>query len=241
MPDFIQTFIDIINYDASLVINPDSVIIQPHSTKVFGTFLTSKVSFKMLTNRRYYTKSYSLLTSPDLLRIRINDEPIIIYAVDDYPLFSFDTRINFKNGETIDYYKAVCQETLVDEEDITTSDIFSYYDIFYILMNNSEFLAALSNLGYDGPFILPTAHLGMPPSDLLNLVSKIEWKFRIRLNNKSFYTQVFDWIDLYVSGNSTVDLISNQSQVPGLQDWISEITEISPPESSSSSSSTRIL
>lgn len=228
MSDFIQEFIDIINFDASHVINPDSVVIRPHSSKIFETYITSKINFKMLTNKLYCGKAHSPLANKDLLRIHINNEPTILYTTNNYPLFSFDTRINFKNGETIDYYKSVCQETGVDEEGITDSTVFSSYDIFYILMNNGEFLTALFNLGYDGPFILPTGNLSMDEDELLNSVSRMEWKFRTRLDNKSFYTHVFDWIDLYISGNSTVELIANLSQIIGLLDWISEMITISP-------------
>jgi len=223
MTDFIQDFIDIKNFDASLVINPDSVHIKPHSSRVFETYITSSIDIKMLTNMKYFTKAFSPLTNKDLLKVEINDIPTILYSTNNYPLFSFDTRINFKNGETIDYSKAVCQETGIDEEEITDSDIFSMYDIFYILMNNGEFLTTLSNLGYDGPFDLDTDYLSMPSSDLLNLVSRIEWKFRIRLNNNSFYTHVFDYIDLYVSGDKTVELVAGLYQIPSLSTWIDAV------------------
>jgi len=228
MPDFIQEFIDIKNFDASLVINPDSVSVQPHTSRVFGTYITSSVNFKMLTNKPYRAKTFSPLYNEDLLRFEINNEPFILYTTADYPLFSFDARIDFKNGETIDYDRAVCQETEVDEEEMTDSEIFSIYDIFYVLMNNDDFLTALSNLGYDGPFTLPTANLSMTAADLLNLVSRIEWKFRMRLDNSVFYSQALDARDLFIAGGSSTELIANLYQIPGLQDWIGGVIAISP-------------
>jgi hypothetical protein len=158
--------------------------------------------------------------------VRINGTNMPMHIAENYPLFSFDTEITFKNAEIIDYSKAVCQKTEIDIDTLTSSVNFTIHDIRFIILKDPVFISSLNTLGFYPIVEDDYPCLSLPGVELLNMVARKEWKLRTRVTNMSNYMSIFDAVEHWTTGNKETYLSSHTDNIYGFSDWVNNFCDI---------------
>jgi len=224
--DLIQQFIDIKNFDPALIINPDSIYTKPMSNQISYNYVKVKLNFKTLRGPHYFISSTSTDKSDNFedFIVVINGTKMPFHLTENYPLFSFDTEIVFKNAEIIDYSIGLCKKTGIETNNLTPSDNFSIHDIRFIILKDPVFVSSLNDLGFFPVIDNDYSCLSMPAIELLDMVASKQWKLRVRSTNKSNYMSVFDRVDHWTTGMGISSL--DADDIYGLNDWVNDFTNV---------------
>lgn len=173
----ITSFINAKNTDPRLIINPDSM--KARDMVTFAFEYNAIWEFRTLDGKKRNCRTYNYNDSTKVY-LWINDTNYKIDPVEDYPLFTFDSRIILDNKGIFDYSYIYYEHEDIDSESMTlngnpANNPFSC-DLYYAFSYDGVMKSYLDTYGFN---------VGSAPS-FTDSFKTIQWKFRSRIKKEDY-------------------------------------------------------